>query len=56
MNNEPVIDILRWLGAFPVILQMIAETDLMTIAGGALMFGFAWLLVYNLTSPGGGSE
>lgn len=53
MNNEPVIDLVRWLGAFPVILQMIADCELMTIAGAALLFGFAWLLVWKLTSWGG---
>ena len=53
MNEAPLIDITRWLGAFPVILQMIADCELMTIAGAALLFGFAWLLVYKLTSWGG---
>lgn len=58
MNNlpipdEPLIDITRWLGAIPVILQQIADCELMTIAGACLMFGFAWLLVYKLTSWGG---
>ena len=54
MNEAPLIDITRWLGAFPVILQMIADCELMTIAGAALLFGFAWLLVWKLTSWGGG--
>lgn len=57
MNNteilEPIYDLTRWFGAIPEILRMIAQTDLMQIAGAALMFGFAWLLVYKLTSFNG---
>lgn len=51
-NNEPLIDLTRWLGAFPVILQMIVDEPLMIVAGAALIFGFAWLLVWLLTDWG----
>lgn len=52
-NNEVLIDLGRWLGSIPEIVRMIAEEPLFLYAGGALMFGFAWLLVYKLTSWGG---
>lgn len=48
--NEPLFDLIRWFGAFPVILQLLADDPLLTVAGGALMFGFAWLITYRLTS------
>lgn len=53
MNEDLFLDLGRWLGSIPEILRMIAEEDLTVYAGAALMFGFAWLLVYNLTSWGG---
>lgn len=50
MNNEPLIDLSRWLGSIPVIIQCLADEPLFVYAGAALMFAFAWLLVYRLTS------
>ena len=48
--NEPLFDLTRWFGAFPVILQLLADDPLLTVAGGALLFGFGWLITYRLTS------
>ena len=50
MNDIPVIDLSRWLDAIPVIIQQLADEPLFIYAGAALMFAFAWLLVYRLTS------
>lgn len=54
--NEPIIDITRFLGAFPEILRMLADIPLMVIAGGALLFAYAWLFAYRLTGGRSGRK
>ena len=47
---EPrVFDLGLVLGSIPVILQLIADSDLFNLAAGALVVGFAFLLAYKLT-------
>ena len=48
--NEPLFDLTRWFGAFPVILQLLADDPLLTVAGGVLLFGFGWLITYRQQS------
>ena len=54
--NESVVDITRFFGAFPEILRMLADIPLMVIAGGALLFAYAWLLAYRLTGGRSGRK
>lgn len=55
MNNEPLVpefDLLRWFGAITEIFRMIADEPFFACAAGALMLGFAFLLLYRLTLGG----
>lgn len=43
-------DLGLFLGSIPVILQLVADCDLFSVAAAALVVAFAFLFAYRLTS------